>query len=67
MLMDLCDANGLAIKVVPAPPESDAHCKVSVTRDDLVRWYENACFRRKTKYIWIRKPRSLPGSKPAHP
>ncbi|HYB50060.1 MAG TPA: hypothetical protein VED47_03020 [Burkholderiaceae bacterium] len=59
LLIDLCDLNALAIKVVPAPPESDPHCTVSVTRENLIRWYEDACFRRSTKYVWIRKPRSL--------
>lgn len=60
LLTDLCDANGLAIKVVPAPPKSEAHCAVSVTRNDLIQWYEDACFRRSTRYIWIRKPRTPP-------
>jgi GNAT superfamily N-acetyltransferase len=64
MLIDLCDKNGLTIKVVPAPPESDAHCAVSVTRSDLIRWYEDACFRRSTRYIWIRKPRTVPTGRP---
>ncbi len=63
LLTDLCDANGSTIKVVPAPPESDAYCRVSVTRSDLIQWYEDACFRRSTKYVWIRKPRTLPGSR----